>query len=142
MKRIVIALTASTLLLSGCETKTGTGALVGGVVGATTGAVIKPSATGAAVGAVTGALAGGLIGNSLDRENLRRHSPRTLRKIEKGEQLSIYDIKRMSEAGVDSREIISLIKATHSRFNLTSADIMDLKKVKVSQNVIDVMLGY
>lgn len=152
MKRIVIGFSAVALLLTGCETKTGTGALVGGIVGAGVGAGIGAAVsggTGAAVGggagAAGGALVGGLIGDSLDRQDrqrLEQTTPRTLRKIENREYLSLYDIKQMTAAGVDDKVIISQIEATESRYNLTSADIVDLKKAKVSQNVIDVMLGY
>ena len=152
MKKIVIGLSAAALLFSGCETKTGTGALVGGIVGAGVGAGIGAAvsggsgvAVGAGAGAAGGALIGGVIGDSLDREDrqkLERHTPRTLRKIDNGERLSLYDIKQMTHSGVDDKAIIAQIEATRSHYNLTSADIIDLKNAKVSQNVIDVMLGY
>lgn len=152
MKKIVIGLSAAALLLGGCETKTGTGALVGGLVGAGVGAGIgaavsggSGAAVGAGVGAASGALIGGVVGDSLDREDrqkLENQTPRTLRKIDNQERLSLYDIKQMTRAGVDDKVIIAQIEATESRFNLTSADIIDLKNAKVSQNVIDVMLGY
>ncbi len=144
MKNIVISLAAAAALFSGCETKTGTGALVGGVVGTGVGAAIS-GGTGAVIGAGGGALIGGLIGSSLDqneRHIMERHAPRTLKKLDSREELTIYDIKVMSNAGVDDKVIISEIGETGSRFNLTSADIVDLKNAGVSQNVIDVMLGY
>jgi len=79
-----------------------------------------------------------------DRKNMEKNAPRTLKKIDNGEQLSIYDIKQMTNAGISDKVIISQIQATGSQFNLTSADIIDLKNAGVAQNVIDAMIqaGY
>ena len=131
------------LVLGGCETKTGTGALVGAGVGAAAGGLIAGSGTGALIGGGVGALAGGLIGASLDaedRKNLDNQSPRTLKKIDKGEQLSVDDVKQMSKAGIKDDVIISQIHSTGSTFRLSTADIIDLKNSGVSQNVIDAMI--
>src|SRR3954466_1909426 len=58
----------------GCESKAGTGALVGGAAGAGLGAIIGHNshghtAGGAAIGGVAGALGGALIGNELDKKD-------------------------------------------------------------------------
>ncbi|HAZ15779.1 MAG: hypothetical protein A2Y28_03985 [Chlamydiae bacterium GWC2_50_10] len=154
MKKIVMTLSAAAALLASCETKTGTGALAGGLIGAGAGAGIGAAvgggpgaAIGAGAGAAGGALIGGLIGSALDeqdRKNMEKNAPRTLKKIDNGEQLSIYDIKQMTNAGISDKVIISQIQATGSQFNLTSADIIDLKNAGVAQNVIDAMIqaGY
>jgi outer membrane protein OmpA-like peptidoglycan-associated protein len=76
MKRLIIGTTIVALSLTGCATKTQTGALVGTGVGAAVGAGLgqaighSTSATliGAAAGAVAGGLAGGAIGNYMDRQ--------------------------------------------------------------------------
>ena len=150
MKNIVITLAAAAALLSGCETKTGTGALTGGLLGAGIGAGIgaatgggSGAAIGAGAGAAGGALIGGLIGNSMDeqdRKNMERSAPHTMKKIDQGETLSIYDVKQMTNAGVKDEVIISQIEATRTHFSLSSADIIDLKNAGVSEDVINVMI--
>ena len=150
-QKMIFSLIAIAAVFSSCETKTGTGALAGGAIGTGLGAAIGSasgnSGVGALIGGGAGALAGGLIGagfDEQDRENMQRQAPRTLDKIEHKERLGIYDIKQMSNAGIDDKVIIRQIEATHSRFSLSTADIIDLKNAGVSQNVIDAMIqsGY
>jgi hypothetical protein len=78
MKRALVSLVAIGVLsagMLGCETKAGTGALVGGAAGAGLGAIIGNNtghghtAGGAAIGGVAGALGGALIGNELDKKD-------------------------------------------------------------------------
>jgi hypothetical protein len=77
MKRAVVSGIAIAVLsagIVGCETKAGTGALVGGAAGAGLGAIIGHNshghtAGGAAIGGVAGALGGALIGNELDKKD-------------------------------------------------------------------------
>src|SRR3954454_23758298 len=78
MKRAIASIvTLATLCagIGGCETKAGTGALVGGAAGAGLGAIIGNNtghghtAGGAAIGGVAGALGGALIGNELDKKD-------------------------------------------------------------------------
>jgi hypothetical protein len=94
----------------------------------------------------TGALSGALKEKALtsldesDRNSLEKQSPRTVKKIESGEQLSTDDIKKMSRAGFSDETIINQIYATQSIFYLSSADIVDLKKSGVSQRVINAMV--
>jgi len=75
-----------------------------------------------------------------DRNSLEKQSPRTLTKIDNGEQLSTDDIKKMSQAGLSDDTIVSQIHETTSTFYLSSADIVDLKKSGVSQKVINTMI--
>jgi hypothetical protein len=84
-----------------------------------------------------------VIGISLDasdRQALDRESSRTTRKIDRGEPLSTTDVKKMTQAGLSDDLIISQIDATKSKFHLSSADIIDLKKAGVSQRVITHMI--
>jgi len=65
----------------GCESKAGTGALVGGAAGAGLGAIIGHNshghtAGGAAIGGVAGALGGALIGNELDKKDRQEQQAR------------------------------------------------------------------
>jgi hypothetical protein len=75
-----------------------------------------------------------------DRSALEKQSPRTVKKIDSGEQLSTDDVKKMSRAGLSDDTIMSQIHETKSVFFLSSADIVDLKKSGVSQRVINDMI--
>jgi hypothetical protein len=78
MKRAVASFVAIGVLsagMLGCETKAGSGALIGGAAGAGLGAIIGNNtghghtAGGAAIGGVAGALGGALIGNEMDKKD-------------------------------------------------------------------------
>jgi len=75
-----------------------------------------------------------------DRSSLEKQSPRTVKKIENGEQLSTEDVKKMARAGLSDDAIIRQINETKSTFYLSSADIVDLKKAGISQKVINYMI--
>ena len=75
-----------------------------------------------------------------DRSSLEKRSPRTVKKIDNGEQLSTDDIKKMSRAGLSDDTIMNQIHETKSIFYLSSADIVDLKKSGVSQRIINSMI--
>lgn len=131
------------VFLIGCETKTQTGSLVGAGVGAGAGALISQTPAGVLIGAGVGALTGALVGSALDesdRDDVRRSSPQTMRRIDRGEQLSLKDIERMSQAGISDDKIIGTIHSTGSVFYLSSSDIEELKNAGVSQRVIDYMM--
>lgn len=130
-------------VLSSCETKAQSGALIGAGAGATTGALISHSAGGALIGGAVGAIGGGLIGYAMDEHDravMAENSPYTLHKIDRRQQLSLNDIKEMSKNGINDHVIINEIKSTNSVFYLTTADIIDLKDAGVSQRVIDFMI--
>lgn len=126
-----------------CNNSAGTGALVGAGGGALIGGVISHSAGGALIGGAAGAVGGAIIGaaiDSSDRDSLQKENPRTMKKIDRGEELSVSDIKSMAKAGLSDQVIISQIDATNSVFYLSTADIIDLKKSGVSQRVINYMI--
>jgi len=131
------------LSLFGCESKAGTGALVGAGAGALTGGLIGGGG-GAAIGAGAGAVGGAIVGAALDssdRRRLDRESPDTVNRIDQNRQLTLKDIKAMSRAGLKDDVIISMIRKTGSRYNLTTAQVIDLKNAGVSQRVIDYMIN-
>ncbi|GAB4187051.1 MAG: hypothetical protein Tsb0015_05390 [Simkaniaceae bacterium] len=141
--RICLLGLSTIAVLAGCESKAGTGALVGGGLGAGVGA-LAGGGTGAAIGAGAGVVGGAIVGAALDasdRRQLERRSPETLRRIDNNQQLSINDIKAMSQAGISDDVIISQIRATNSRYNLSTSQIIDLKNAGVSQRVIDYMIN-
>ncbi|MES2122766.1 MAG: hypothetical protein V4492_08335 [Chlamydiota bacterium] len=142
MKHILAAVSLAAAILAGCESSAGTGALVGGGVGVGAGALISGTPQGALIGGAAGAVGGALIGAAVDssKETSYQESPRKPSKEKSNGQLSMEDIKRMTQAGVTDDKIISTIQSTGSVFYLSSSDIADLKKAHVSQRVIDFML--
>jgi hypothetical protein len=143
MRTAIFILTTGTLIISGCESKAGTGALVGTGVGMGAGALISPTPAGVLIGGAVGAVGGAMIGAALDdsdRDNIQRNSPQTMQKIDRGEQLSITDIEKMSKAGISDDKIIGTIHSTGSVYHLSYSDIEELKNAGVSQRVIDYML--
>jgi len=131
------------LALASCESKAGTGALVGGGLGTGIGALAGGGA-GAAIGAGAGVVGGAIVGAALDssdRRQLERRSPETLRRIDNNQQLNMSDVKSMSQAGISDDVIISQIRKTNSRFHLTTSQIIELKNAGVSQRVIDFMIN-
>jgi outer membrane lipoprotein SlyB len=143
MRHFILFTVTTCLTLTSCESKAGTGALVGGGIGAVGGGLITHSPTGALVGGAIGAATGAVVGAALDssdRSKLNSQSPHTVRKIDQGEPLSVSDVKKMSKAGLSDDVINSQIDATKSVFHLSTADIVDLKKSGVSQRVINHMI--
>ncbi len=143
MKALSLPLMIGAISLVGCSSDAGTGALVGAGIGAGTGALISPTAGGVLIGAGVGAATGAVIGAALDdsdRENVQERSPKTMKKIDKGEQLSTKDIETMSQAGVSDDKIISIIQSTGSVFHLSTSDVQKLEDAGVSKRVIDYML--
>ncbi len=155
MKRYVVGLVAVAvgIGLTGCETpegepnRAGTGAIMGAGIGAASGALIAGGhngAEGALIGGALGAITGGLIGHSMDqdaRARLQAQAPQTYARIDQGQPLGLADIKAMAKAGVGDNVIISQIRATHSAYRLSAADIIDLNNAGVSQQVIDFMIN-
>jgi hypothetical protein len=130
----------------GCESSTGTGALVGAGVGVGAGALIGGGG-GALIGGAAGAVGGAFIGYLLsqeEEESLQQTSPQTVRRINKEQQLTLKDIENLSDAGISDSKIINIIDATGSVYHLSSADVASLKNAGVSERVIDYMLqtGY
>ncbi len=143
MRSTKLLFLAAIPFLSGCDSNTGTGALIGAGAGMGAGALISPTPAGVLIGGAVGAAGGAAIGAAIDasdRKQIEKQSPQTLKRIDQGEQLSINDIKKMSQAGISEDKIIGTIHSTGSTYHLTSADIQDLKAAGVSQRVIDYML--
>lgn len=142
MKNILFSLAATGLLLVGCESKAGTGALVGAGGGALVGG-LAGGGTGALIGGAVGAGTGALIGYALDEQDrkiMESRSPQTLERIDRGQPMTVQDVKNMSRSGLKDETIINQIKASNSVYHLTSEQIIDLKKAGVSENVIDYMI--
>lgn len=66
---LLVGITASTLMLSGCAgmgSNESAGTAVGGITGAAIGGAVSHNAVGAGVGAVAGGLIGNAVGRSAD----------------------------------------------------------------------------
>ena len=158
MKRLIlVGLVCLALVSAGCASagrNTGAGTFLGGALGAGTGAIVGhqvgDTGAGAAIGAGVGALTGLLIGNALDRSEQEAdyRAARTeaalyeVRAAQSG--LSILDVIRMSQAGVSDEVIMAKIDRSGTVYDLTTAEIIDLKSSAVSDRVIAHMLrsGY
>jgi len=142
MRRSLLALSVVMVFASaGCETagpKTTTGAIAGGLIGATAGGIIgyqsHNALAGAGIGAVAGAVGGGLIGNSMDKKDKEASAVNPY-------YIPVTKIVEMASQGTPDSVIISEIQRTHSNYNLDSETITYLKNNKVSDKVIDYMLG-
>ena len=147
----ILAVATSAVLLTGCvnpdgtQNNTGSGALIGGALGAITGAAIggpRHGGEGALIGAAAGLIAGGAVGNSIDQQQqaeLRAQAPQTYVRVVQGQALGIADIKAMAKAGVSDDVIIAQIQGSHTAFNLSAADIIDLHNSGVSDRVVTFM---
>ncbi|MFA6129542.1 MAG: glycine zipper domain-containing protein [Candidatus Omnitrophota bacterium] len=142
MRRSLLALSIVVVfVLAGCESagpKTTTGAIAGGLIGATAGGIIgyqsHNALAGAGIGAVAGAVGGGLIGNSMDKKDKEASAVNPY-------YIPVPKIVEMASQGTPDSIIIGEIQRTHSTYNLDSETITYLKKNKVSDKVIDYMLG-
>jgi outer membrane lipoprotein SlyB len=155
MKRHALILTVASLavLLTGCQNpdgtqnNTGSGALIGGAMGAVTGAAIggrRNGAEDAALGMAAGAVAGGLMGLAVDRDQearLKAQAPQTYVRVDQGQPLSVADVKALARAGINEDVIINQIRASHTVYHLSAADIVDLRDSGVTNNVINYMIS-
>lgn len=119
MTRQMMWLTASALLLAGCESlgtaaqsKTVQGAALGSALGAATGAIVgnqsDHAGAGTAIGAGLGALGGGLIGRALEEagRGAQPGAPATAARTKicpVGQELYSEDIKYCPNHGVELR---------------------------------------
>jgi len=141
-KSSILVLALGATLIVGCESKTGTGVLVGGASGAAIGGIIG-GGQGALIGGAAGVIAGGLIGAYLDNQeskNLKSESPQTYRRVDNGEKLSVNDVINLSKANVADDKIINLIQKTNSHYTLNSYQIDKLRDAGVSERVINYMM--
>jgi len=149
---LAFAVAASAVVLTGCQypngepNNTGSGVLGGAAIGAASGAMIggRNAGAGALIGGAIGAITGGLIGNSMDqeqREYLRTQAPQTYVRVEQNQPLAVADVKALAQAKVSDDLIISQIRASHTVYHLSAADIIDLRNSGVSENVLNFMIN-
>ena len=71
---------------------------------------------------------------------LNRHSPKVLEKIDGAIPLNLNDVIAMHIAGVSTESMISIIDHTHTRFELTTNDVIRLQMEGVPFRVINHMI--
>ena len=138
MNKFLILLSIVTLASVGCESmssETKTGAGIGALSGAVLGGVIghnddEHGVEGALIGGAAGAVAGGLIGNAMGGDGSSASSS----------YLTVDQIIAMAKNGSPDHLIISEIKRTKSKYELTASTITYLKDNSVSDVVVDYML--
>ena len=166
-KKIVVVLACAFVIpATGCQTKSGTGAVVGGAGGAALGAVIGHqsghAAGGALIGGAAGAIGGGLVGHGMDKEDERKAREQREREEAARRQQQQYaynktattstpppaggtstitrgDVVDWTRQGMKEEIIIDRIQRSGQRFIITSADERELKSYGVSANVINAM---
>src|SRR5205823_3678242 len=72
---VTSVITLSSVVLSSCDTPTGTGAGYGAAAGAIIGGAATGRVRGAAIGAAAGAATGALIGHSIQEDRARAYGP-------------------------------------------------------------------
>ena len=132
----------SLIILSSCATNTGTGAITGTILGAGTGSLVA-SGSGAAIGSAIGVVSGSVMGAILDAQDRRvveKTSPRTVDRMDSGDPLTVNDVIKLSQSGVNDQTIISYIHESKARYELTQTQVRRLKDGGVSQRVIEIMI--
>ena len=87
------------LIAFSCESRAGTGALVGGAGGALIGGVAG-GGTGALIGGAVGVVGGAVIGASMDEREKRKLDKQTLRQIEHTDKMTPKLLVKLNDAGV------------------------------------------
>lgn len=130
-----------TQLLCACSTNLGAGLLSGSLLGAGIGGM-SSGLSGSLVGTAAGLVAGTMAGISLDsqdRKIMEQSSPRTVDRMDRGEPLTINDVIKLSQAGVDDDTIINYIQDHETMYNLTQSQVRRMQDAGVSQRVINYM---
>jgi hypothetical protein len=75
-----------------------------------------------------------------DRKMMERSSPRTVDRMDRGEPLTLNDVIKLSQSGVNDDSIIQYMQTTKSSYHLSQTQIRRLQDAGVSQRIIDFMV--
>jgi hypothetical protein len=136
------------LLLAGCQSGAGTGALAGAGAGALAGNLLSKGGhgnktAGTVAGAAIGAIGGAIIGDSVEASKKRKEAEANARAtaIANAQRApTVDDIITESMGGVGEAVMINQIRSAHVAYQLTSADITRMSQNGVPQSVINEML--
>ncbi len=135
----------------GCETKAGTGALIGGAGGAAIGSIIGNQShgrggEGALIGAGVGAIGGALVGNAMDEQDRKKEHEREYADYDtshadgnSGAVDTTPDVNKCTSRGTRDDVIIDRIERSGTVYHLTRSDEQDLRDAGVSEMVIQEM---
>jgi hypothetical protein len=136
------------LLLAGCQSGAGTGALAGAGAGALAGNLLSKGGhgnktAGTVVGGAIGAIGGAIIGDSVEASQKRKAAEANARAtaIANAQRApSVDDIIAESTGGVSEAIMINQIRTTHASYQLTPVEVQRLNASGVPQSVISEML--
>ncbi len=74
-----------------------------------------------------------------DRKVMEKSSPRTVERMDRGEPLTLNDIIKLSQSGINDSTIIQYMKMTKSTYHLSQTQVRRLQDAGVGQAVIDYM---
>ena len=150
LKFCVIGLISGPMI--GCETKSGSGALIGAGAGAVVGGLIGSNShgragEGAAIGAAAGAIGGGLIGHGMDENDKKQSQANEYDRRNGNSQqwktsstaVTQSQVIDWTDQGVRDDIIIDRIDRSGTVFRLSAADQNDLRDHGVSESVIRAM---
>ena len=138
----------------GCESKAGTGALVGGAAGAGIGAIIGHNShgrtgSGALIGGAVGALGGAIVGNEMDKDDARKEAqarrnddrnyqapPPPPRNYARYDRVTRDDVITWTHQGLRDSDIMDRIDRSGTVFHLTASDENQLRDAGVGEDVI------
>jgi len=136
------------LILSGCQSAAGTGAVAGGAGGAVLGNVIAKATggsrtAGTVLGGALGAVGGAIVGDHVDQNKREAEARGRAQAIAQQNALrapTLQDIADLSRRGTQDSVIISQIRTTGATYpNLSVEDIKYLQDNAVSSTVIQEM---
>ncbi|MCH9612364.1 MAG: hypothetical protein S4CHLAM102_08510 [Chlamydiia bacterium] len=78
--------------------------------------------------------------NSEDQKFLQLTSPDTLKKINEGRPIDLYDVIAMHEAGMSGDVIIQIMQKTDSHFKLRTNQVIRLQSEGIPFKVINFMI--
>lgn len=74
-----------------------------------------------------------------DRKVMEKSSPRTVDRMDRGEPLTLNDIIKLSQSGINDSTIVQYMQMTKSTYHLSQTQVRRLQDAGVSQIVIDYM---
>lgn len=135
----------------GCESKAGTGAIVGGAGGAAAGGLIGSmsharAGEGALIGGAIGAIGGALIGHGMDESDKKKAEENEYANRSSYHQSAAVssdvtkkDVIAWTARGTHDDVIIDRIERSGTVYHLTAKDENDLRDAGVSEEVIQAM---
>jgi hypothetical protein len=143
---LVVAISVG--FVAGCQSKAGTGAVIGGIGGAALGGLIGSKSAdagkGAAIGGAIGALGGAAVGHDQDKKAERQKNEDYQSQAQTAAastRVSRSDVIEWSQTGVSDDVIVDRIQRSSSTFYLTDGDVKQLREARVSERVITAMKG-